>query len=279
MSSFNVVVSEPAKARVFCGIFQHMKHFCDHINIIFKKDFVHAQGMDNSHISIFELFIPTIWFDAYNHPGDSDIVVGINVGLFHKILNTRDEGQEIFIKYDIEKPDKLYLHFITSSSSSKPLFDKHFELPLIELESEMMSIPEVDYAAEFSLSSSNFATIVGQLRQFGSDLHIKCNEDEIRLTAKSNESGNMSVVVPIDDLSLFAINEGETLNLSFSLSHLHNICSFHKISDSINIKISGDYPLKATYFLEKIADDDEDMTNKSRVVVFLAPRVSDDNDD
>ena len=164
-------------------------------------------------------------------------------------------------------------------NSWKPLFDKHFELPLIELESEMMSIPEVDYAAEFSLSSSNFATIVGQLRQFGSDLHIKCNEDEIRLTAKSNESGNMSVVVPIDDLSLFAINEGETLNLSFSLSHLHNICSFHKISDSINIKISGDYPLKATYFLEKIADDDEDMTNKSRVVVFLAPRVSDDNDD
>jgi proliferating cell nuclear antigen PCNA len=255
-----------------------MKHFCDHINIIFKKDHVYAQGMDNSHISIFELFIPVTWFDSYNFIGDADIVVGVNVGLFYKILNTRDDGQEIFIKYDIEKPDKLYLHFITGSASSKPLFDKHFELPLIDLESEMMSIPEVDYQAEFSLSSSNFATIVGQLRQFGADLLIKCGEDEIRLTAKSNESGNMSVVVPIDDLSLFAINEGEVLNLSFSLSHLHNICSFHKISDDINIKISGDYPLKATYFLEKIADDDEDLSGKARIVVFLAPRLSDDAD-
>jgi len=279
MSSFTVVVSEPSKARIFVTIFQHMKHFCDHINIIFKKDHVYAQGMDNSHISIFELFIPVTWFDSYNFVGDADIVVGINVGLFHKILNTRDDGQEIFIKYDIEKPDKLYLHFITGSASSKPLFDKHFELPLIDLESEMMSIPEVDYQAEFSLSSSNFATIVGQLRQFGADLLIKCSEEEIRLTAKSNESGNMSVVVPIDDLSLFAINEGETLNLSFSLSHLHNICSFHKISENINIKISGDYPLKATYFLEKIADDDEDFSGKARIVVFLAPRLSDDVDD
>ena len=277
--SLNVVVSEPHKARMFSGIFQHMKHFCDHINIIFKKDIVYAQGMDNSHISVFELFIPVAWFDSYNHPGAGDIVIGINVGLFYKILNTRDEGQEIFIKHDPEKPDKLYLHFITSSASNKPLFDKHFELPLIDIDSEMMSIPDVDYQAEFSLSSSNFANIIGQLKQFGADMHIKCDETEIRLTAKSSESGNMSVVVPIDDLTLFAIDEGETLLLSFSLLHLNNLCAFHKVSDSINLKISANYPLKATYLLEKIADDDDDYSTKARIVVFLAPRVSDDDDD
>ena len=276
--SLNLAISEPQKARVFSGIFQHMKHFCDHINIIFKKNVAYAQGMDSSHISIFELFIPAAWFDSYNHPDKGDIVVGVNVGLFYKILNTRDEGQEIFIKHDSEKPDKLYLHFITCSSSSKPLFDKHFELPLTDIDVEMLSIPEVDYQAEFSLSSSNFFNIVGQLKQFGADMFIKCDENEIRLTAKSTESGNMSVVVPIDDLSLFAINEGETLLLSFSLSHLYNICTFHKVSDNINLKISDNYPLKATYLLEKVGDDDEDLSNKARIVIFLAPRMSDDDE-
>jgi proliferating cell nuclear antigen PCNA len=276
--SFNLAVSEPCKARAFSAIFQNMKCFCDHVNLVFEKERVYAQGMDNSHISIFELFIPATWFDSYNHPDNENVVIGINVGLFYKILNTRDDGQEIFIKYDSEKQDKLYLHFITSSASTKPLFDKHFELPLIEIESEMMSIPDVEYAAEFSLSSSNFAGIVGQLKQFGADMIIKCNEQEIRLTARSTDTGNMSVVVPIDDLSLFAINEGETLNLSFSLSHLHNICAFHKVSDSVNVKISENYPLKATYLLEKIGDEEEDMSGKARIVVFLAPRISDDDD-
>jgi hypothetical protein len=173
----------------------------------------------------------------------------------------------------------LYLHFITSSAtSSKTLFDKHFELPLIEIETEMMSIPDVDYAAEFSLSSANFAGIVGQLKQFGADMVIYCNEEEIRLTAKSADTGNMSVVVPIDDLSLFAINEGETLILSFSLSHLHNICSFYKVSDSVNLKISDNYPLKATYLLEKVGDEEDDVSGKARIVVFLAPRISDADD-
>jgi proliferating cell nuclear antigen PCNA len=276
--SFNLAVSEPGKARAFSAIFQNMKHFCDHVNVVFEKERVYAQGMDNSHISIFELFIPSAWFDSYNHPEDDNIVVGINVGLFYKILNTRDEGQEIFIKYDSEKQDKLYLHFITSSSSSKPLFDKHFELPLIEIETEMMSIPDVEYSVEFSLSSSNFASIVGQLKQFGSDMIIRCNEEEIRLSSKSTDAGNMSVVVPIDDLSLFAIDEGMSLCLSFSLSHLYNICSFHKVSDNINLRFSDNYPLKATYLLEKLADEEEDVSNKARIVVFLAPRISDDDD-
>lgn len=276
--SFNLAVSEPSKARAFSAIFQNMKHFCDHVNIVFEKERAYAQGMDNSHISIFELFIPASWFDSYNHPSEENIVVGINVGLFYKILNTRDEGQEIFIKYDPEKQDKLYLHFITSTPGTKPLFDKHFELPLIEIETEMMSIPDVEYAAEFSLSSANFAGIVGQLKQFGADMLIKCNEQEIRLTAKSTDTGNMSVVVPIDDLSLFAINEGETLNLSFSLSHLYNICSFHKVSESVNLKISDNYPLKATYLLEKVSDEEDDVSGKARIVVFLAPRISDDDE-
>jgi len=277
--SFNLAVSEPSKARAFTSIFQNMKHFCDHVNVVFEKNRAYAQGMDNSHISIFEMIIPCDWFDSYNHPDDENVVVGINIGLFFKILNTRDEGQEIFIKYDSDKQDKLFLHFITSSATSKTLFDKHFELPLIDIETEMMSIPDVEYAAEFSLSSANFAGIVGQLKHFGADMFIKCNEEEIRLSAKSTDTGNMSVVVPIDDLSLFAINEGEILNLSFSLTHLNNICSFHKVSDCVNLKISDNYPLKATYLLEKL-DDDEDIseTTKARIIVFLAPRLSSDDD-
>jgi hypothetical protein len=69
-----------------------------------------------------------------------------------------------------------------------------------------------------------------------------------------------------------------SLCLSFSLSHLYNICSFHKVSDNINLRFSDNYPLKATYLLEKLADEEEDVSNKARIVVFLAPRISDDDD-
>jgi len=264
-----VVITNKEKAKAFTTMFQNMKLFCEHINLMFEPHRLYAQGMDSSHISVFEIFIPSGWFDEYWQEGNS--VIGINTHHLFRILNTREENQQINIEYTDSDSDKLFLHFVSSKAS----FDKHFELPLVELEFEMMEIPDVDYQAEFSLASSNFASIVGQLKQFGADLHIMCNEQELRLTAKSNESGNMSVIVPIDDLTLFAINEGETLNISFSLTHLHNICAFHKVSDGINLKISENYPLKTTYLLEP-AGEDEDDEQKARIVVFLAPRMGDE---
>jgi len=273
----NIIVKNRDNARIFSGLFQNIKLFAEHVNLMFDGDRLYAQGMDNSHISIFEISIPKTWFDVYEYTSttSTSIVMGINVLLLFKILNTREDSHEIHLRYDEANSDKLYIDLL-NPTQSKTTFDKHFELPLMEIESEIMAIPEIDYAAEFSLASSNFSSLIGQLKQFGADLQIKCSEDEIRLISSSNESGNMSVVVPIDDLVLFAINEGETLNLSFSLAHFHNICAFHKVSNTINLKISDNYPLKATYVLELPKYEDDEISKMAHIMVFLAPRVSDE---
>jgi hypothetical protein len=39
--------------------------------------------------------------------------------------------------------------------------------------------------------------------------------------------------------------------------------------------VSENYPLKTTYLLESIGEDDDEET-KARIVFFLAPRMSDD---
>ncbi|NCA17368.1 MAG: hypothetical protein EBS90_10050, partial [Betaproteobacteria bacterium] len=59
----------------------------------------------------------------------------------------------------------------------------------------------------------------------------------------------MRVDVGIDELTAFAINEGETLNLAFSLNYIHNMCLYNKLSKDIDIKISTDYPMKIGYQL------------------------------
>jgi hypothetical protein len=47
------------------------------------------------------------------------------------------------------------------------------------------------------------------------------------------------------------------------------------VSDSINIKVSENYPLKTTYLLEPTTDEEDEET-KARIVVFLAPRMEND---
>ena len=218
--------------------------------------------MDNSRVSIFEINIPATWFDTYNHNAESTLKIGISAPIFHRILNAREKSQQLNLVFDTNDEDKMYIHF---TGINKSEFDKHFEVPLMDIDNEIMCIPDMDYDVEFALLSSNFANIINQLKMFGDDLEIECSEEKIMLASKSQEHGKMFVEIKIDDLTSFAINEGETIHINFSLNYLHNICLYNKLAKEMDVKISKNAPLKIIYNLQ----DDANM------VFFLAPRMSD----
>jgi len=145
------------------------------------------------------------------------------------------------------------------------IYDMHFEIPLVDIESEAIDIPPIEYAAEFSLSSLNFANIVSQLRLFGDTMDIECSEEKIQLYSHGIESGKMSVEINIDELTEFSINEGERLSISFGLNYLNHISAFHKLTKEIELKICDNYPLYAAY----------NFGEEAKVKFYLAPKISD----
>jgi proliferating cell nuclear antigen len=218
--------------------------------------------MDTARVSIVELSLPTEWFDKYIHT--VDVSIGISSSILYKILNARMVSQAIQIVYENESNDTLSVHF---TSEDKKTFDKHFEVPLIDLEVEYMEIPPIDYVAEFTVPSGVFSGLINQLKMFGDSMDITCSEEKIILFSNSPDSGKMSVEMNIDDLTSFSINEGEELNLSFSLNFLHNICSFNKLAKEMEIKLVNNYPLAIVY----------DLSNDGFMKFYLAPKVDDSN--
>jgi hypothetical protein len=77
----------------------------------------------------------------------------------------------------------------------------------------------------------------------------------------------MMVQIDINDLNEFSINEGETIELSFSISMLHNICMYSKISKNINVYIKDNFPMKIMYNLGE---------ENANMVFYLAPKIKDD---
>lgn len=259
----NIAITNLQKAETFAAIFQHIKVFTDNVNIMFESERMYIQAMDTSRVSIFEIILPSTWFDKYEQTNTANTTIGINTIILFKILNTRDKMQEIAIDFSQDNTDKLFIHF---TSENKAEFDKHFEVALMDIESEIMQIPEIEYQAEFSIGSTIFANIINQLKLFGDSLDIKCNEEKIELCSNSMEQGKMSVEIQMDDLTSFVIDEGGELQLSFSLIFMHNIFLYNKISKEVEVKISEDYPMKIIYQLH--GHDD------AKIVFFLAPKIS-----
>jgi len=260
----NIIIKNQQKAECFATIFQHIRLFTDHINITFEKERVYIQSMDTARVSIFELYLNNNWFDIYEHTNNSAITIGVNSILLFKILNTREKTQETIIKFDSNNTDKLYIDF---TSENKLVFDKKFEIPLMDLECDIMGIPDTDYNANFTLCSTNFANTVNQLKLFGDTIDFQCTEEKILLNSITQDAGKMMVEINIDELTEYSINEGETIKLSFSIHILHSICMYSKISKNINICLKDNYPMKITYNLG---------CENSNMVFYLAPKITED---
>lgn len=270
----NISIKHSIKAEIFTLLFQHFKAFTDHVNLIFERERLYIQSMDSSHISIFEINLPKEWFDIYEFSDNGDenhsaVTIGIHTGILFKVLNARDKSQEINFVYTPETDgDKLYINY---TSEVKTEFDKHFEISLLDVDAELMSIPTDEYEAEFSISSYNFANIINQLKMFGDNLEVCCNENKIMMSSTNQTEGKMSVEIKIDDLSSFIIDEGGDIKMSFSLNSLHNICLYNKLSKEVNVSFKNNFPLKVIYTLYG--------HENARVIFFLAPKINTNDDD
>ena len=107
------------------------------------------------------------------------------------------------------------------------------------------------------------------MKLFGDTLEIHCTEENISLHADSPECGKMLVEINIDDLTSYAINEGETIHLSFSLALLHNICLYNKLVKDMEIHLTENYPMKIIFSL------DNEMTD-AKMTFYLAPKINDE---
>ena len=298
----NIVITNPQKAEQFGMLFQHVKAFTDHINIVFGKDQMFIQCMDTSHVSIMELYLPSSWFCTYEHEFDDasvknsgreaegvrgnsgersskEFTIGVSSSMLYKILNSREKTQLIEISYSQEENDKLFVRMRNPGGTpvNKTDFEKHFEIPLMDIDTDTMDIPAIEHQAEITISSYHFASIINQLKMFGDTMDIQCSEEKILLGSNSHENGKMFVEIKIDDLSSFIIDEGKELSLAFSLTYLHNICLYNKIAKEVEVKFSSDYPMQMTYYLDALGDGQEERpANSAKLSFYLAPKIADE---
>lgn len=283
----DILLNTAAKAEQFTTIFQHLKSFCDHINIMFEKDRMFIQSMDTAHVCVVDLKLPAAWFDKYENKTDGALRVGVSASMLFKILNLRDKTQQIKIVYDIDGDnDHLFISFTTGEEGGGggggklKEFDKHFEIPLMDLDCETLDIPGIVHNAELSLKSGHFASIINQLKQFGDTLDIKCTDSKMVMEAKSLEQCKMTVDINIEDIYSFSldetINEETPLVINFSLNYLYMICLYNKLTEYVHIKISDAYPLKVVYYLDGVEPEEEsEREGVPNLSLYLAPKIDD----
>jgi len=262
----------------FCDIISNCKYLSEFITFNCSPEKIYSQGLSLDHCSIYELTINKEWFDDYEWNQDSDQpVFSISTDILAKVLSARQPSQKMIIEYS-NKPDYITLKFVSSSettSSNIKEFPKEFMLPLIDVDMDHLEIPEMEYSAEFGIESKALNTTNEQLSLFNETLTIHCCEDEIYLRSKGND-GELKVTLfneTCEHITEFALDEDISLTLDFSIKHFNVFCRFLKVSNNVMLGFTKKAPMKFEYIM-----DEQDDSNL-KLVFYLAPKISDDDDE
>jgi proliferating cell nuclear antigen PCNA len=259
-----LTIENKATLEVFVAIFQLLKSWSSHINIHFESSKVSIQAMDKSHICLANIHMSCEWFTDYKCEHNNKIsfdsasfFVIISYALKHDILeicfDKENKGEE---------PDILFINLL-SHKEQKASFDHFFEIPLLTVDEDELQIPTVEYDVDFTIESKKMVETFSELLVFGPELNIICNENTLEFNS-SGDTGKLKIHIPIDDLVEYSICEDLKINISYSLSHLSKMCSSNKLSSLVTLSISEEYPMSLSY----------DLGNNSKVVFFIAPKIS-----
>lgn len=250
-------ISNNKKRDQFISIFNHLKNFTDKLCLNLSEDKLYIQGMDNSHVCVYELFLVSTWFDVWDVQENK--TYGVSLPIFNKILHICSEKQKIIITSETD--DKLDIEFI---SDEKGEFNKYFGMPIFDIDVEMMSIPDQEYDVDMEMESKKFKSLIDELTNFNDTLNLVCNEEEVLLESESEE-GKMKVVINIDDIDLLAVVEDNTIEVSFGIKYISQMCQFYKLAPNCEIHLSEGIPLSFKY---ELADD-------CLMRFYLAPKIND----
>lgn len=259
--SMKLKISEKPKKDIFLSIFNLLKTCSSIVTMIYKQNELYIQGMDKAHVCLFEIKLQSDWFDEYQPP-DPEITetVSIDSNIFCNILSIVEENQTVCLWYEFEgQSDKFNIDF---RSEDKSGFSKFFNIPLADIDTELLEIPDVNYDVEFSIKAKKMCEITSQLLIFGDIMNIKCGEDEMFICC-NGVNGEMTVKISIDDLTEYSITEGENLDISYSLTYLSKMCMTTKLTSEIEFAVSAEYPLRIKY----------DFKNGSQILFFIAPKI------
>jgi len=226
---------------------------------------ISLQAMDQSHVSLVALFLRADGFEHYR--ADRNISLGINLQSMGKILKCSGNDDSITLKAE-DNGDQVEFMF----ESPKVTRLSHFNLKLMDIDSEHLGIPDTEYQCVVRMPSAEFKRICTEIAVIGDTVKISATKDGVKF-AVAGDMGTGSITckqtASVDDeKDSVQIKLEEEVSLTFALRYLNSFAKATPLSPTVTLKMSPDVPLVVEYAIEEIG----------HIRYYLAPKIEEEEE-
>ena len=213
------------------------------INIVFTKNCMKISEIDSLEKAMVHLEIDSNAFQYY-HCSEELIKIGVNAIDLFKMIKVSSSQDAISFLIKKDNPDVFIVRLENS------LKNKVFEssIKLLNIEKEIMNIPDIEYEYMITLPSTDFQNTFKNLNSLGDhdvNVEIKKVGSQLIFSHKGDVS-HQRVIYLINHEEDSSIIQGV-----YDLKYLLLFSKSHKINTDVNLYLTNDNPLIIEY---KVAD-------------------------
>ena len=246
-------------------IFKITKSLNTYCTLNCKEDEIYIQVMDDSHVCLLNLTIKKDWFQEYE--GNNE-VISFNTTTIVKILSLYNPKCEVLFE-TTKNEDYLEINLKYKDNT-----EKIFNIPLIEIDTDLLEPQELEGSAEFTIKTKTFDKYISEMSLFGETMELICYKDNIYMKSDGDE-GKYKVKIPYDYFEDLSVVDDLKLKIKVPLKYLGVITKASCVFNSMFVKIEKDCPVVVL-----IQDLDQETGEELiKINYFVAPKIDDEDDE
>ena len=251
---FSIVLQEHCQKWI--EIFKIIKYLNSYTTICSREKDLFIQIMDDSHVCLLNINIEKWWFESYKSNG---VTFSFLSNIMVKIMQLYIPNTRMIFELTQEK---LCVTFEYENKT-----EKIFELPLVEIEKDILDSQNIEGSVEFQMSTKAFDKYISEMMLFGDSMEFICYQDNIFMKSNGDE-GHYTLKIPYEILDELIIEDDLQMKTRVSLKYLYYLTKSNNVFKEIKLKIQSNAPFFVVI--------EEPMF---KLQYYIAPKINDDEDD
>lgn len=172
---------------------------------------------------------------------DRDLVLGLDLESLGKILK-QGNNEDYLTLIAEDSPDSLLIVF----EDKKKDRISEFSLKLMDIDSDVLTIDDMDNDCSITMPSSDFAKIARDFKTMSESLQIVVTKESVKFKADGQIGSGSVIFKPHTDLDnpdeSIKIDMNQPVNLTFGAKYLNDIVKASTLSSTITIKLTDKAP-------------------------------------
>jgi len=219
-----------------------------------KKTGIELLASDRAVVAVVDFNLNAKNFKEYNY--DSDASFGLNLNDFLQVLRRAKPNDILSIKLD---ENRIELTFKNDSV-------RRFTIPIIEIREEIpVGVDKLAFPVQINLKSEILSDGIDDADLVSDSVIFDINKERVIMKAQG-DSNSSELKIAKESEGLIKLDGEKEVRARYSLDYLKKMIKARKLSDTVNLFIDSNYPLKLVF----------STPEKISMSFILAPRIEEE---